>query len=66
MSRGLCCIQTGAKIATAAKPLALRASEVALAISKATYALAIGEPPGQLVAATPVADHAGIDRDDHS
>jgi outer membrane protein len=42
------------KIAAAAKPLALRASEVALAISKATYALAIGEPPGQLVAATPV------------
>jgi hypothetical protein len=27
---------------------------VALAISKATYAQAIGEPPGQLVAATPV------------
>ena len=32
----------------------LNAAEVAFAISKATYAQVIGEPPGQLVAATPV------------
>ena len=32
----------------------LNAAEVTFAISKATYAQVIGEPPGQLVAATPV------------
>ena len=32
----------------------LNAAEVAFAISKATYAQVIGEPPGQLAAATPV------------
>jgi outer membrane protein len=32
----------------------LNAAEVVLAVSKATYAQVVGEPPGQLMAATPV------------